>query len=89
MLKIAIIVGWIVCGFFTYGFAKGAWKQFIETLTYIGYNWKIELICHLAGVFWPAGLFAALVMIVTYRERPIFCFRIPKELKRGYGTRQG
>ena len=79
---------WVECGVFAYGLTNGATKKFLEGLNYAGYDKIGELLCILHAITGPLGLVNSLVLTVCVdRTSPSLCYRMPKELCKGYGKR--
>ncbi len=85
MSNITILLLYILSGILAYGIAKNAWRHFILTLKYVGYDNTHELVCILLGISGFYGLAATLItttiaMIVLRKQTFGLCYKMPKEL---------
>ena len=78
---------WVACGVVAYGLAKGNWRSIFERLDYVGYGGVEESLCWMNGTFGIFGLVSAILTFILVSRRLRFCYRMPKELCKGYGER--
>jgi len=74
------IVGWIICGILAYGMTKDNWRQFFETLTYVGYDSRHENFCILSVIMGPVGLLVMIFIVLSEGYKFGLCYHMPKEL---------
>lgn len=79
-----LTAGWAIFGILAYGMAKGTRKTYCQYFRERYTLWN-ELMCWLGFVSGPIGLFIANEQRarVIFPEAKIFCFRMPKEFRKG------
>ncbi|MBU2564016.1 hypothetical protein KKA23_00305 [Patescibacteria group bacterium] len=82
-----IIIAWLILGILAYGMLKGGMKESLEHEAIVKYSLWEEVICLLVGMSGLLGLIIAWYMVESNQGKFSFCFRMPKELKRGHGKR--
>jgi|GEM_PF-4714460 len=77
---ILFLLGWITTGILSYGLVKNNMKQFIQPLTYVGYDKEHEAIFIVSGCLGPFGIISGLLFAWSNKSKLGLCFKMPKEL---------